>query len=226
MNNNKNHESIPNKNDGKKSVVIVGAGGLASELYETVQAMSDAGDAVQCQAFIVERGFVATFHANIPVWDDWSNLSSRAFKIVIGIGEISTRKRLTNFVAGKFGVDRFISIVRPWVYRGRSVSIGTGSMLLGPMSLTANVRIGMHVLVNPGCTIAHDCKIGDFSSLSPGVSLAGNVTIGKECFLGTGTIVAPNVSIGDGAIIGAGSVVLKDVSPGEKVFGIPAVARP
>lgn len=223
---NKNYDNLVGKDNGKLSIVIMGAGGLASELNEAILAMSDAGEAVRCEAFFVERGFAVSPYRSIPVWDDWSNLTSCEFKIVIGIGDISARQRLTKLITHKIGADRFVSIVHPSVQRGRSVNIGEGSMLLGPMSLTANIQIGEHVLINPGCTIAHDCEIGDFSSLSPGVSIAGNVTIGKGCFLGTGSIVVPNVSIGDGAMIGAGSVVLKDVLAGDKVFGIPATVRP
>lgn len=206
------------------SVVIMGAGGLASELHEAVLAMSDTGIPIRCKAFFVEHGFAKPSLPSILVWDDWSLLTSSTAQVVVGIGDIQARKRVANLIIRKIGGDRFVSVIHPCVQRGRSVYIGAGSMLLGQSSLTARIEVGQHVLINPGCTIAHDCKIGDFSNLSPGTSLAGNVTIGRECFLGTGAIVGPGVMIGDCAVIGAGSVVLKDVAAGEKVFGVPAKA--
>jgi len=206
----------------KMSVVIVGAGGLASELHEAVLAMSDAGLPVRCAAFLVESGFAKPSSPDIPVWDDWSALTSSSAQVVVGIGDMQARKRVAELIAGEIGGDRFVSVIHPWAQRGRSVFIGAGSMLLGQMSLTARIEIGQHVLINPGCTVAHDCRIGDFSNLSPSVSLAGKVTIGRECFLGTGAVVAPGITIGDGAVIGAGSVVLQDVAAGQKVFGVPA----
>ena len=206
----------------KMPVVIVGAGGLASELHEAVLAMSDIGLPIRCVGFFVERGFAKPFFPGFPVWDDWSELTSSTAQVVLGIGDILARKRVAEFIAGKIGDRRFVSVIHPRAQQGRSVCIKAGSMLLGQMSLTARIEVGQHVLINPGCTIAHDCTVGDFSNLSPSVSLAGNVTIGRECFLGTGAIVGPGVTIGDGAVIGAGSVVLKDVAAGQKVFGVPA----
>ena len=222
-------KKMPLKNDvgsrsetDKMSVVIVGAGGLAFELHEAVIAMSETGLPIQHTAFLVERGFAKPSLLGFQVWDEWSKLTSSTAHVVVGIGDIPARKRVAELIADKIGEHRFVSVIHPWSQRGRSVCIKAGSMLLGPMSLTARIEVGKHVLINPGCTIAHDCRVGDFSNLSPGVCLAGNVTIGRECFLGTGAIVGPGITIGDGAVIGAGSVVLKDVAAGQKVFGVPA----
>ncbi|EMG53372.1 sugar o-acyltransferase, sialic acid o-acetyltransferase neud family protein [Ochrobactrum sp. CDB2] len=220
MNKNCNTSST-DKND-EILVVIVGAGGLASELQEAALAMSDMGLPIRCIAFFVEHGFAKPTLSDFPIWDDWTKLTSSKARVVVGIGDIVSRKRVAELVSGNIGDDRFVSVIHPMAQRGRSVCIKAGSMLLGQMSLTARIEIGQHVLINPGCTIAHDCRVGDFSNLSPSVSLAGNVKIGRECFLGTGAIVGPGITIGDGAVIGAGAVVLQDVADGQKVFGVPA----
>jgi acetyltransferase-like isoleucine patch superfamily enzyme len=95
-------------------------------------------------------------------------------------------------------------------------------MVLGPASMTADIRLGAHVLVNPGCTLAHDGVVGDFACLAPAVALAGGVVIGTGAALGIGARVAPFVTVGAHAVVGAGAVVLAEVPPGTRVAGVPA----
>ncbi|MFX6281342.1 hypothetical protein ABTF86_19980, partial [Acinetobacter baumannii] len=87
-------------------------------------------------------------------------------------------------------------IIDPAVLIGASSTIREGSMILGHASITADARLGTHVLVNPGSTIAHDNRIADFATLSPGVHLAGHVTVDEGAFLGTGACVIPGIRIG------------------------------
>jgi acetyltransferase-like isoleucine patch superfamily enzyme len=95
-------------------------------------------------------------------------------------------------------------------------------MILGAMNATTDVTIGDHVLVNPGCLIAHDCRIDSFASLGPGVNLAGRVTVLEGASLGAGAVVTPGRSIGAWAVVGAGAVVIDDVPPESVVAGVPA----
>ena len=76
------------------------------------------------------------------------------------------------------GPGRFARVVHPRAWIGGTVAIGEGSMVLGLASATADVRLGRHVLVNPGTSIAHDCVLEDFATLAPAVALADQNPLG------------------------------------------------
>lgn len=196
------------------AIVIVGAGGLGREVLAALWAANQS-----VVGFAVEAGFsVASVHG-IPV-----NIISKAWppkaetSFVVAIGDGPSRLRL----AKQFEQVNFATVVHPASTIGYHVELADGAMILGPASITADVVIGAHALVNPGCTVAHDCQIGAFASLGPSVALAGGVVVEEGAFLGTGAVVTPGCRIGAWAVVGAGAVVIRDVEPGATVVGVPA----
>jgi sugar O-acyltransferase (sialic acid O-acetyltransferase NeuD family) len=137
---------------------------------------------------------------------------------IVAIGDGRVRRRLVNALAGR----GFATAIHPAASIGPGVQIGSGTMILGPMSATIDITIRDHVLVNPGCLIAHDCRIESFVSLSPGANLAGRVTVQEGAFIGAGAVVTPGRTIGAWAVVGAGAVVIEDVPPASTVAGVPA----
>lgn len=195
-------------------VWIIGAGGLGREVLATLRL---AGEPVA--GFLVEPGYASMSVHGLPVLADpeaWLPRPGRRFIIAVGLEEARQRiaGRLCN---ADFGIAR-----HPKAYVGPAVTLGPGSMLIGPLSITTDAEIGAHALVNPGCTIAHDCRVGPFASLGPNVALAGGVTVEEGARLGVGSVVAPKCCIGAGAVVGAGTVVIRDVAPGSIVAGVPA----
>jgi sugar O-acyltransferase (sialic acid O-acetyltransferase NeuD family) len=195
-------------------ITIVGAGGLGREVLAALVA---AGDEVA--GFLVEQGFAAGPVAGLPVRDDAESWS-RAARVVVAIGDGRTRARLVERLSG--GRVTFPQVRHPAAMLGPRVATGEGSMLIGPLSATVDASIGAHVLLNPGCTIAHDCRIAPFASLGPGVALGGGVVVEEGANLGTGAVVAPRCRIGAWAVVGAGAVVIRDIPPGMTAAGVPA----
>jgi sugar O-acyltransferase (sialic acid O-acetyltransferase NeuD family) len=194
--------------------LIVGAGGLGREVLAT---LCLAGETVA--GFLVEPGHASAPVQGLPVLADpdaWLPGSDRRFVIAVGLER--ARQRLSGLLPdGHFVVAR-----HPAAQIGPTVSLGPGSMLIGPLSITTDVEIGAHALINPGCTIAHDCRIGAFASLGPSVALAGGVTVEEGASLGVGAVVAPRCRVGAWAVVGAGAVVIRDVPAGAVVAGVPA----
>jgi sugar O-acyltransferase (sialic acid O-acetyltransferase NeuD family) len=196
------------------SVLIIGAGGLGREVLATLRL---AGEAVA--GFLVEPGYASPPVHGVPVLaeaDAWLPGPDRRF--VVAVGQERVRQRLASLLLD----GRFVVVRHPAAQIGPAVSLGLGAMLIGPLSITTDVEIGPHALINPGCTIAHDCHIGAFASLGPSVALAGGVMVGAGASLGIGAVVAPKCRIGAWAVVGAGAVVIRDVPPGSTVAGVPA----
>lgn len=194
---------------------IIGAGGLGREVLAALQA---AGEHVS--GFLVESGHATGIVAGLPVTDAagaWQCSGS----LVVAVGDGHARARIVNRLGDK---ARFRQVRHPGAVLGPRTAAGEGSMLIGPLSVTVDVEIGAHALLNPGCTIAHDCRIGRFASLGPRVALAGGVVVEEGANIGTGAVVAPRCRIGAWAVVGAGAVVLGDVAPGATVAGVPARA--
>lgn len=196
------------------AVVIVGAGALGREVLAALRA---AGQDVA--AFLVEKGHPTVPLHGVSVRDDpaaWEGGDETRFVVAVGDGR--ERSRLVS----RLGKARFATALHPAATLGPQVVLNEGAMVLGPMNATTDVVIGPHALLNPGCTLAHDCTVGAFASLGPGVSLAGRVTISEGASLGVGVVVAPDCRIGAWAVVGAGAVVIGDVAPGATVAGVPA----
>lgn len=203
-------------------LVLFGAGALAREILVVLPRLQTIGRDIEFVGCLVDPDVAAADKLyDRPISrkiDDFAGDDTLRF--VVALGEPGARARAVERL--KSIGARFASIIDPAVLIGASSTIREGSMILGHASITADARLGTHVLVNPGSTIAHDNRIADFATLSPGVHLAGHVTVDEGAFLGTGACVIPGTRIGAHAYVGAGSVVIRDVPPGYTVVGNPA----
>ena len=102
------------------------------------------------------------------------------------------------------------------------MTLGEGTQVFAGALISADVRIGAHVILNIGCRVSHDSVVADFATLAPGVTLCGGATIGKGCELGAGAVVLPRIDIGNNARLGAGAVAATSVAPGVTAVGVPA----
>lgn len=206
-------------------VVIVGAGGLASEAWEALQSSIPG-----------ECDLLGVFSSPQPDHESWlaataritgsenelfnSTLEFRQTNFVVAIGDIDARMRLSE----KLRV--FGAILPPVTDQsariGSSCVVGEGSIILSLVSITANVITGKGVVINPHVSLSHDVKIGSYCNIGPGANLCGRVRVEDGCIIGAGATVLPDVTIGAQAIVGAGAVVTRDVAPGDVVTGNPA----
>ncbi len=196
------------------AVHIYGAGGLGREVLAALYATK-----ATVAGFIVDPGFVTAPVCGLEVRDSVAEvLRDPSAQLALAIGDNQVRRR----IAATVGTVRYVTLVHPAATVGPFVSLGEGTIILGPASMTTSIETGAHVLINPGCTIAHDCVLGAFASMGPGVSLGGQVHIGEGANLGVGAVVAPGVKIGAWATVGAGAVAIRDVAPHTTVVGVPA----
>lgn len=143
--------------------------------------------------------------------------------VVVCAGSGVVRERIVSRL-DRLGVghDRYVSVVHPSVDVPASCAVGTGSVLLAGVVLTASVTVGRHVVVMPHVTLTHDDVIEDFATLCAGVRLGGNVRVGRGAYLGMASSVRERVTVGDRATLGMGGVLVGDLPDGEVWAGVPA----
>jgi acetyltransferase-like isoleucine patch superfamily enzyme len=113
-------------------------------------------------------------------------------------------------------------MVHPGVEIPRSCSVWIGSIVLAGVVLTADVRVGEHVVVMPNVTLTHDDVLDDFATVCAGVSLGGGVHVGAGAYLGMNAAVRENVVVGVDSTLGMGSVLLEDLPEKKTWAGVPA----
>jgi sugar O-acyltransferase (sialic acid O-acetyltransferase NeuD family) len=118
--------------------------------------------------------------------------------------------------------DRFATVVDPTVRIPTTCTVGLGSILLAQTVLTADVRIGRHVVVMPHVVVTHDGQVDDYATLCAGVSLGGGVRVGEAAYLGMNSSVRERLRVGERATLGMGAVLLHDLPAQQTWTGVPA----
>lgn len=77
----------------------------------------------------------------------------------------------------------------------------------GAGSGLSSSSVGLHVILNTGNCVEHDCRVHDFVHCVPGSILCGGVCVGMGALIGAGATVLPGVHIGEGTTLGAGAVL-------------------
>lgn len=197
-------------------VLLVGASGLAREVLAAgitgVTAILD--DDVELHGQEV---------GGVPVLGPIADAATRSEQLLVCIGPSAGRREVVRRL-GRLGVDsdRYATYVARSVRIGSTSDVAAGSILLDGVVVTADARVGSHVVVMPNCTITHDDILEDFVTLTSGVALAGDVRVGEAAYIGMNAAVRQGLSIGADATVGMGAVVVSDVPAGEIWAGVPA----
>ena len=137
--------------------------------------------------------------------------------------ETATRDILLRSIIGHMG--REVTILSPFFCDyGSHISIGDCTYINFNLTVLdeAQVTIGSHVFIGPGCSLLTAVHPLDAQERNKGTEKALPITIGDSVWLGGNVTVLPGVSIGEGSVIGAGSVVTRSVPPHTVCAGNPA----
>jgi len=161
--------------------------------------------------------------AGVPVLGGLDLAAARDEQLLICVGPSAARRAIVRRLdqAG-IGDDRYGIFVARSARIGATSDVGPGSILLDSVVVTADARIGRHVVVMPNSTITHDVVLEDFSTLAAGVSLGGSVRIREAAYLGMNSSVRQGVTVGAGATVGMAAAVLSDVPDQQTWAGVPA----
>ncbi len=206
-----------------KKLIVIGAGGHAQSVMDTIQAASK----YKIAGIIEKQENINLLKSNFPVMeedDGFHYFFKRHIKYAaIGIGSIGhVHVRRQIYLSGKKTGYEFPNIIDKSAVLAKDVIMGDANFIGKRAVLNAKVSLGNACIINTGAVIEHNSLLEDFVHAAPGCTILGNVKIGKNSHIGAGSVIMPNVSIGENVMIGAGSLVLKDIGNQFLAYGSPA----
>jgi sugar O-acyltransferase (sialic acid O-acetyltransferase NeuD family) len=207
-----------------KELYIIGAGGFGREVADTVRAKGERMPAYRIAGFIDDAETLWGGVINdIPVLGGRAYLKEHAGAAkpcaVIAIADARTKEMIAT------DLDAFVTwanIIHPTAVVSQYAEIGRGVIVQAHATLSSNIKIGNHVMINIASAVGHDAALSDFVSVMSFCDITGGVRVGRGAYLATSTAVIPDVNIGEYAYICAGSVVFKDVTARAVIIGNPA----
>ena len=216
-----------------KPLVIIGAGGFASEGAWVAEDMNTAAVVQGHKPVWSIRGFAVfdpqKFPPSLYSYPVLGTISQTAtalggidvyFTCMIG----DNRLREENVREAENLGWKAASLVHPSVIRARESSIAPGSYVGAGSIVSPFAQIGAHVVINHHVSVGHDSILHDFAHACPGARISGKCVLGRSSLVGSNAVLLPGCRVGDGAIVGAGSVALRSVAAGSTVMGVPAAA--
>ena len=212
------------KKAGKPSCVVIGGGGHASVIIDTLKVTG-----VARLHGILDRNSAVwgSDVLGVPILGDDELLVELADAgveyFVIGLGSTGDnlpRKRLYELaVACRL---KPFTVLHPTAFVSKRAKVGDGAQLCPGSIVNTQAALGVNVIVNTGAIVEHGCILGDHVHVATGARLASTVTVDTCAHIGAGATVKQCVSIGKGAVVGAGAAVVRDVPPFQVVVGVPA----
>jgi sugar O-acyltransferase (sialic acid O-acetyltransferase NeuD family) len=204
-----------------KNLVIVGAGGLAREIYDLAKICSQNENLFKIKGFLSKEdtGIEAMGYPKIL-----SNVVDYDIQeddiFFCAIGNVSVRKRVVESIISK-GAE-FINLIHPTAILSPSVKLGIGIGIKSHCVISSDVEIDSFSFLQSSVIMGHDVKIGKFCQINSFTFFAGYVKINNNATINAGAKLLQNVVVEEQAIVGIGSIVISKVKAGTTVFGNPA----
>ncbi len=206
---------------GRKPLVLLAASGLAREILASV-ATAGRFDVVGVLDDDPRRlGAPIGSTTVIGGIDDAVRHPEVQFVVCAGRGSVRAHI-VDRLCALGIGADRYASVVDRTAVVPEGCTVGSGTVVLSHVSMTADVMVGRHVVLMPQVVLTHDDRIDDFATICAGVALGGSVRVGRAAYLGMNASVRQDLQVGEQATLGMGSVLLRDLPPGRTWAGVPA----
>lgn len=207
-----------------KDLIIFGASGFGREVAWTVERINAHTPTWNLIGFMDDSDEIQGMNINgykvLGKMCDIGKYSDAYF--VVAVGNSKLRERIVDSMEKMNPNVKFGTIIDTDVEISNLVTIGEGTIICARSSITVNISIGTHVIINLGCTVGHDAVLQNFVTLYPSVNVSGMTNIGHAVELGTGLQIIQGKSVGDYSIIGAGAVVVKDIPAKCTAVGSPA----
>jgi sugar O-acyltransferase (sialic acid O-acetyltransferase NeuD family) len=205
-------------------LVILGAGELAYDILDIVEACNAAGAQWEIVGFLDDDRPRAHKLGGFEILGPISEAAKYpGCKFILGIGgDVSFAQRQKLVAESGLNSDDFATLIHPSARVTGQVTLGRGVYAAHGVLVGAMANIADHVALGPGCMVSHHVTIGAYSVAAPGACIGDNVQLGDACYIGARTVIREDLKIGEKALIGMGAAVLQDVAIGVTVVGTPA----
>lgn len=208
-----------------KDLIIIGAGGVGRETALIVEALNLVSKEWNILGFVDDNKEVQGKNINgykVLGGIDYTLNYKDEIYVVCGIANYKVKKSIIDKIKSTNSKIKFPNIIHPSVKLNRTVDIGEGCIIYENAVITANIKIGSHVIISPKCGIGHDSIIQDYTTLLWNVNVSGNVVLEEGVTMGSGSTVIQGIRIGRESFIGAGAVVIKNIRLNSKSVGVPS----
>lgn len=180
-----------------KPVLLVGAGGHAKTLQDSLQAGGFAVrayvDPFPCEWLNGAQHFASDDIAIETLQDEASRMN-----VVLGLGGIDTagiEHRLAIASRYKDHGMRLPSLTSRSAYVSGSARIDAAAIVSHNAHIGADAVIGFGALINTKAIVEHDAIVGDGAHIAPGAIVLGGARIGNASFVGAGAVVLPGADL-------------------------------
>ncbi|MEZ5757447.1 MAG: acetyltransferase [Emcibacteraceae bacterium] len=203
---------MSNKLNQNLPTIIIGAGGHARMLADTIKASG--GNILGFTDLEIKSGTNIFDDFNVLGTDDiLDDFATDEIEVTIGVGFLPKKNwRKAIFEKISYKGFKIKTVIHPSVTLGSYILLGEGCQLIAGAIIQTGCKIGKNVIVNTGASIDHDVTIGDFCHIAPGATICGDVKIGENCFIGAGATIIQGINIGHNVTVGAGVLVRSDLS--------------
>lgn len=207
-----------------KHLLIIGARGFGREIYRSfIHTKPYLDGEIEVKGFLDDK-----FDALDGLNGDWPPIISPVESYQIqpndvffcALGDTHWREHYAKIIEERGG--HFINIIHPTALVSPAAEIGHGCSIGAYTSISPNVKIGNHVMVQSFDDFGHDAEIEDYASIESYVFLGGYAKVGEFSTLHTKSSIIPHKSIGKKCVVGFGSVVMRNFKDGIHLFGNPA----
>jgi UDP-perosamine 4-acetyltransferase len=210
----------------KRPVIIIGAGGHARVLLDTL--LSASYSVIGLTDLHPHKFNNPHLYFNIPLLGPDEMIfhyPPDSIHLINGLGMIpgpNFHHRMQIYQQFKASGYTFPAVVHPSAVIAANVEINDGVQIMAGSVIQTGAIIGDNTIVNTRVTIDHDAVIGSHVHLAPGTTISGGAIIGSHTFVGAGSTIIQGIHIAEHSTIGAGSVVIRNVPEGVTVMGVPA----
>jgi acetyltransferase EpsM len=128
---------------------------------------------------------------------------------IIGFADMVLRKLCINFMDSLF--LKPFTIINPTSYIAPSSIIGEGCYIAANVSISSDVKLGCHCIVNLNSSVGHDSRIDQNVLILPGANISGNCNIHEKTLVGSNAFIYQGVTVGKNNSIDALTYIRKDL---------------
>lgn len=200
-----------------KNLIIVGAGGYAKSVLDSVDHMN-----FRMVGYIDDIKPAGTDHQGFPVLGDVIDCVEHPEEYVYFVAIGNNAKRKAWFDKLKERNLSLINVIDKSALVSQAATIGEGNFIGKLAILNHGSSVGDNCVINTRALIEHGCHIDNHVNISTNATLNGDVHCKEGSFVGSGVVCNGQLTIGEWGLVGSGAVVIKDVKPHTTVVGCPA----